>query len=110
MAETVYLNDGSTEVIIGDKRQFLERLIREKIGDDAAECFNRYAAELLEMIDIAEDCAAERERSADGYLQMCRDACNSLREILTFLTGKRLNRKALRMAAQNAYDDLYKNL
>lgn len=110
MAETVYLNDGSTEVIIGDKRQFLERLIREKIGDDAAECFDRYAAELAETIDLLEECTAERERCADGYLQMCRDACNSLREILILLTDDRLNRKALRMAAQNAYDDLYKNL
>ena len=110
MAETVYLNDGSTEVIIGDKRQFLERLIREKIGDDAAECFDQYAAELAEMVDATEACAAERERSADGYLQMCRDACNSLREILILLTDNRLNRKALRTTAQNAYDDLYKNL
>ena len=110
MAETVYLNDGSTEVIIGDKRQFLERLIREKIGDDAAECFNRYAAELAEMIDATEECATEQERSADGYLQMCHDACDAFNEILNLLDNDRLNRKVLRMAAQNAYDDLYKNL
>lgn len=48
MAETVYLNDGSMEVIFEDKDVFLERLLREKLGDDVARCFRECVAELLE--------------------------------------------------------------
>jgi hypothetical protein len=46
MAETVYLNDGSMEVIFEDKDVFLERLLREKLGDDVARCFRECVAEL----------------------------------------------------------------
>lgn len=50
MAETVYLNDGSMEVIFEDKDVFLERLLREKLGDDVARCFRECVAELKEEI------------------------------------------------------------
>ena len=107
MAETVYLNDGSMEVILTDKATFLEWLIRERLGDDAARCFTEYLEELQEEQKYTEESAKEHEQSADGYLQMCRDACDSFREVLD---QPRLNRNALRTAAQNGYDDLNKNL
>lgn len=110
MAETVYLNDGSMEVILTDKATFLERLIRERLGDDVARCFTEYLTELQEEQKYTEESAKEHEQSADGYLQMCRDACDSFREVLDLLDQPRLNRNALRTAAQNGYDDLNKNL
>lgn len=110
MAETVYLNDGSMEIILTDKAVFLERLIREKLGDDAARCFTEYLAELKEEQKYTEDSAKEFEQNADGYLQLCRDACDAFREVLDLLDEPRLNRNALRTAARSGYDDLNKNL
>lgn len=74
MAETVYLNDGSTEVVLTDKQTFLERLIRERLGDDAARFFLDFIAGMNE--EIADHLRSEREQemNADGYYQMCHDA------------------------------------
>lgn len=110
MAETVYLNDGSMEVVLVDRGEFLENLIRDKLGDDAARCFVEYVTGLAEEISLANESTAEQECSADGYLQMCYDACDTFREILDLLDAPRLNRKALRDAAQEGFDDLNKNL
>lgn len=64
MAETVYLNDGSMEVIFEDKDVFLERLLREKLGDDVARCFRECVAELKEEIqeqqELVKDMRATR--------------------------------------------------
>ena len=39
MAKTLYMNDGSVEVIVGDEKENLLRIIRERLGDDCAELF-----------------------------------------------------------------------
>lgn len=106
MAETVYFNDGSTGVILGDKGDFLEQIIREKLGDDVARCF----AEFRKEIDLAHECTAEQERAADGYLAMCRDACDAFGSVLDLLESPRLSRSALKKAAQAGFDNLNKNL
>lgn len=110
MAETVYLNDGSMEIILVDRGEFLENLIRDKLGDDAARCFVEYVTGLAEEISLTNESTAEQERSADSYIQMCHNACDTFREILDLLDTPRLNRKALRGAVQKGFDDLYKNL
>ena len=110
MAETVHLNDGSTEVILTDTDVFLERLIREKLGDDAARCFTAYIAELKEILTYQEESTSEQERSADGYLAMCHEAVDNFSVVLKLLEAPRLDRKALKNAAQIGHDALYKNL
>ena len=35
MAKTLYLRDGSTEVILGDPEKALKRILRERLGPDA---------------------------------------------------------------------------
>lgn len=110
MAETVYLSDGSMEVILTDKDVFLERLLREKLGDDAARCFTDYITELKEDMRYQEESTKEQERSADGYLAMCHEAVDNFSEVLKLLDSPRLDRKALKQAAQIGHDALYKNL
>lgn len=61
MAETVYLNDGSMEVIFEDKYVFLERLLREKLGDDVARCFRECVAELKEEIQEQQELVKDYE-------------------------------------------------
>ena len=110
MAETVFLEGGRVEVIFGDKGDFLERLIREELGDDAARCFNEYVSSLKEETRCVTDSADEKERSADGYYAMCQDALESFGRILELLESPRLNRAALKSATQSGYDDLNSNL
>ena len=47
MARTLYMNDGSTEIVIGEERDELQRIIRERLGTDCEELFEEvlYQAE-----------------------------------------------------------------
>lgn len=110
MARTVFLADGSTEILLGDTGVFLERLIREKLGDDAAQLFLEWVEENKEEWGSAQESIEEHERIADGYHTMCCDARDALQEILDLLDEPRLNRNALRSAAQTGFDDLNSNL
>ena len=110
MAETVYLNDGTMECIFDDKDVFLERLLNEKLGLDAAHCFRNYIDELLEESKDWELQATENERSADGYLQMCRDALEALDSIVNGLCSSKPNISKLLSIARNAQQDLYSSL
>ncbi len=47
MAETVYLLDGTMEVVFTEKDVFIELLIREKLGDDAARFVSEYIRGIL---------------------------------------------------------------
>ena len=110
MTETVYLNDGSVEVITKGKDALWERLIREKVGDDAALSFSDYIKELEAETQIQKECAEEQERNADGYYQLCLAACDSFRNIMAQLDAPRLSRNTLKRTVQNAYKEIYKNL
>ena len=54
MAETVYLLDGTMEVVLTEKDVFIERLIREKLGNDAARFVTQYIREITEEAEKAE--------------------------------------------------------
>lgn len=105
MAETVYLKDGSTVIAFEDTGDFLERLIYERLGRDSSDLFKQYVEEQKQD---AVDKLLDRE--ADGYLAMCRDAMEGFERIIRLLDAPRLNRAAMKKAAQAGYDDLYKNL
>lgn len=110
MAETVYLKDGSVDVILGDKGNYLERLIREHMGDDVARCFTEYVTELQDDVKYANEGIEEQERIADSYHSMCNDALDAFSRVLELLEGPRLNRNDLKRAVLAGYDNLNKNL
>ena len=105
MADTVYLNDGSTEIIFDDNGDFLERLIYERLCRDSSELFKEYVEEQKQG-------AVDRllDREADGYLAMCRDAMERFEKLMRLLDAPRLNRKELKKIACAGYADLYNNL
>ena len=105
MAETIYLKDGSTEIVFDATGDFLERLIYERLGPEPSKLFRQYVDEQRQD---AVDTLLDRE--TDGYLAMCRDAMSRFEQLIRLLDAPRLNRKALKMVAQEGYDDLYKNL
>lgn len=110
MAEIICLNDGGFVVNLGDTKEFLERLLREKVGVDAAWCFADYVSELT---DDQSDLSTENElleREIDGYRAMCFDACEALSTILSLLDAPRLDREKLRFVARTTHDDTMSNL
>ena len=110
MAETVYLKDGSVDVILGDKGEYLERLIREHMGDDVARCFTEYVTELQDEVKYAQESTEEQERITDGYHSLCNDALDAFGRVLNLLEGPRLNRNDLKRAVLAGYDNLNQNL
>ena len=112
MAETVYLSDGSMSVCCVDKGVFLETLIRDKLGDDAARSFLNYIDQIKEeaLDKKYEAVESEYEKIADDYLAMCHEAKDNFQVIIDLLTAPRINREALKKAAYIGYDALNKNL
>lgn len=110
MAQTVYLKDGTIETVIGSKRQFLENLLLEKLGNDVLSLFNECIEEYQEELAISKDVAFDHEKAADGYHSMCNDAMDNFTIILDLLQAKKINKKKLFEAAQHGYDELYENM
>lgn len=110
MAETCYLKDGRREIVLEDTEVFLERLIREELGDDAAKLFASYIQETVDELNGATEESECYERSADEYRSMCCDARDAFETIIDLLDEPRLDRKALIAAAQNDWNDLNNNL
>ena len=106
MAETVYLSDGTMEVILTDKDVFLERLLDEKLGRDAANCFKSCVQELKEELSYAQ----EYEKVADGYLQMCNTARDTFQQLDNLLKQPRLNRAAIQKLVTEGFKELNNNL
>lgn len=94
MARTLYLNDGSTEVVIGDQEEVLGRIIEERLGRDCKELFDDIKYEWIEEPWDTND-KEDYERIADGYYQMLQNVLENLNTALTFFKQSRLNRKEL---------------
>lgn len=101
MARTLYLNDGSTEVVIGDQEEVL--------GRDCKELFDDIKEEWIEE-PWDTNGKEDYERIADGYCQMLQNALENLDTALKFFSQSRLNRKELQKCLQEARNDLYNNL
>lgn len=82
MARTIYLNDGSREVLLSEnnEKKELERILREQLGDDAAELF----LEIAEANVGLEDELKSYEASCEGYRNLLQDTHDELRNILGF--------------------------
>lgn len=88
MARTLYLNDGSTEVVIGDQEEVLGRIIEERLGRDCKELFDDIKQEWIEE-PWDTNGREDYERIADNFRMQ-----------------PRLSRKRL----EAIYNDLDKNL
>lgn len=110
MAETVYLLDGTMEVVLEEKDIFFEHLLREKLGDDAARFFSSYVAEIKEDAKYAEEAQQEAEKIADGYLSLCTGACGALGELKDLVHCERLNKAKIQKIVDGVYKHLCHNL
>lgn len=94
MARTLYLNDGSTEVVIGDQEEVL--------GRDCKELFDDIKQEWIEE-PWDTNGREDYERIADDFRDIAVSAMNALHEVIM---QPRLSRKRL----EAIYNDLDKNL
>lgn len=94
MARTLYLNDDSTEVVIGDQEEVL--------GRDCKELFDDIKQEWIEE-PWDTNGREDYERIADGFRAIAVSAMNALHEVIM---QPRLSRKRL----EAIYNDLDKNL
>lgn len=96
----LYLKDGTTEMLFGEKSQELKRIIREHLGTDCEKLFDEVEDEWVDP--VGED-KEGYERISDGYRNMLVDVMNELHEILS---QKKISRKRL----EEIYNDLNANL
>lgn len=108
---TVYLSDGSVAYAFGDPSDFFDRLLREKLGEDAARFFRAILVGKNETIEELKTEVKGFERSADGYLQMCRDARDGFEELSVFVQANhRLDKSKLIALIREKYKQLNQNL
>ena len=106
MARTIYLNDGSRELLLGDdnERQELERILRERLGDDIAELF----LEVAETSVALEDELKCYETSCEDYRNLLQSTQDELYAILGFT--KKLNCKKITESIQRLINSINSNL
>ena len=105
MAETIYLNDGSTEVILDDRLFTFKRIVYEKLGYEAEKMFDGIIEDLTEEPD-----GEDWEKIADGYHIMLLDTLEKVNWILNYAKGSYMTKKTLIAKLQNCKDELYKNI
>lgn len=96
MARTVYFLDGTREVLLSeDVSTELERIIQEKLGDDAVELFKEFSE-----VNIAlEDELKSYETSCENYRNLLEDVREHLRSIQQL--AKSLNHPEISQSAHS---------
>nr|DAL46189.1 MAG TPA_asm: hypothetical protein [Caudoviricetes sp.] len=110
MAETVYLLDGTMEVVLTEKDVFIDRLVREKLGDDAARFISDYIEEIADDAKCTEEARQDAEKTADGYLALCQCALAALSELKDLTHEARLDRAKIQKSVDSAHRELCHNL
>ena len=106
MADTLFLNDGTTEYIFGDPAPEFERILREKLGEDAARYFRTVITDLEESVADLRGQNKVGELESDGWYQRCMEARDALYEIKEIQQAERLNKRRLTARITEAYNDL----
>lgn len=109
MAETVYYNDGSMDIILEEKHVFVEKMIRERLGEDPARVFTECIAELKTELEYEKEAREDIEKEYDSYTTLINDALDALREIKDMLSVDRINKRRVLQVVNRAYENLYKN-
>ena len=106
MAQTLYLLDGSTEIVFGNPEETLQRVIRERLGRDCEELFTELLEEARHPLGGGDDF----EKIADGYLSALNSTMEEISSVLKEFDKARLDRAKVPRSLKNIWNDLYKNL
>ncbi|GEM_PF-7130172 len=110
MADTLYLKDGTVEVITGTAKEHLRGLIEDKLGWDCARLFERLTR--FAGVDLDADDTEEWERIADGYSALCQSTVEELEglESLIDSRGRKMTKQDIRHEVERIRKGLWKNL
>ena len=106
MAQTLYLLDGSTEIVFGNPEETLQRVIRERLGRDCEELVTELLEEARHPLGGGDDF----EKIADGYLSALNSTMEEISSVLKEFDKARLDRAKVHRSLKNIWNDLYKNL
>lgn len=100
MARTLYLRDGSCEVILCNddaKKQVeaLQRILKERLGDDAAALFCEILNRQQNGCASLDDELKSYEGSCESYRDTLQDVQDGLQTVLKMLDVNRINRKKI---------------
>lgn len=101
MANTIYFADGSHEVLFygeydTDKKvEALERILRERLGDDTAALFREIMQDRKDEITAVSDELKNYEGSCDSYRSCLQEVFDGLGRAAALLVEKRLDRKKM---------------
>lgn len=102
MARTIYFSDGSHEVLFCDEYDIeknaiaLERILRERLGDDAADCFKFITSPDINGKADMESELRCYELSCENYRSCLQEVLDGLGKIAAMLVeDKYLNRKKI---------------
>lgn len=106
MTRTIYFNDGSREVLLyeDNEKPDLERILRERLGDDAAELF----LEITEDNVGLEDELKSYEMSCEEYRSLLQSTHDELVRMLGFV--RKLNCKKITESIQRLINSINSNL
>ncbi len=110
MADVVKFLDGSIEVMLEGPREFLERCIREKLGDDVLRIFKDVISEFDDDLHGWRCQAEDAENIADDYLAMCRGAVEGLQAIYELAQTPRIDKGRLLRTIDNEIRKINRNL
>lgn len=101
MANTIYFADGSREVLFygmydTDKKvEALERILRERLGDDTAALFREIMQDRKDEITAVSDELKSYEGSCESYRSCLQEVFGGLGSAAALLVEKRLDRKKM---------------
>lgn len=102
MARTIYFPDGSCEVLLReDAADDLERILRERLGDDVADLF------LETRCPIEED---DYEFACDSYRRCLQDALDELRAAFNVLETPRSDRRIIARSLEKVIKSIHNEL
>ena len=95
MARTLYMNDGSMELVLEDPKDTLEKIIGERLGDDCLELFD-------EVVNPEEE-ETDYEKIADSYRTLLQDTLAELDLIIDLFDSPRIARQRLEAVSDNLH-------
>ena len=95
MARTLYMNDGSMELVLDDPKDTLEKIIGERLGDDCLELFD-------EVVNPEEE-ETDYEKIADSYRTLLQDTLAELDLIIDLFDSPRIARQLLEAVSDNLH-------
>lgn len=113
MAETIYLKDGSKEVIFYEQKaeDVLSDIIERKLGDDCLRLFNDILKSRKESLDNYQQELRSYEGSLDSYRAAMFEVIYSMDKILDYLSNAKVVRKnKIREIIDHSKTTLYNEL